>query len=96
MFALVSVTSDMVIQALEFYSGIGTSGNRRSRVHQSLLTKTGGLHRALNHSKSDAIIVRAFDWDQSARRVYDANYGPGIAQKVRISLSKYVSRLISI
>ncbi|KAI0757624.1 S-adenosyl-L-methionine-dependent methyltransferase [Daedaleopsis nitida] len=45
----------------------------------------GGLHRALTQSNVHGAIVRAFDWDQAASRVYSANYGPGIVQKVDIS-----------
>lgn len=48
---------------------------------------TGGLHRALQVSDIDAQVVRAFDWDQLACRVYDANYGDGIVKKVCGSLA---------
>lgn len=46
----------------------------------------GGLHRAFQESKVDGSVVRAFDWDQCACRVYEANYGAGIVQKVLGSL----------
>ncbi|KZT08932.1 S-adenosyl-L-methionine-dependent methyltransferase [Laetiporus sulphureus 93-53] len=45
----------------------------------------GGLHRALSKSDIDGIIVRAFDWDQCACRVYAANYGGKIVRQVDIS-----------
>ncbi|KAI0369954.1 S-adenosyl-L-methionine-dependent methyltransferase [Pilatotrama ljubarskyi] len=44
----------------------------------------GGLHRALAHSSVRGTVVRAFDWDQAACRVYAANYGPDVVQKVDI------------
>ncbi|KAI0327239.1 S-adenosyl-L-methionine-dependent methyltransferase [Cubamyces sp. BRFM 1775] len=44
----------------------------------------GGLHRALTESTVEGTVVRAFDWDQAACRVYAANYGPGMVQKVDI------------
>ena len=40
------------------------------------------MHCALERSNVDAQVVRAFDWDQLACRVYDANYGKGIVRKV--------------
>lgn len=44
----------------------------------------GGLHRALRAStRSDVQVIRAYDWDQSARKVYDLNYGSGLAIRVR-------------
>ncbi|KAH9836755.1 S-adenosyl-L-methionine-dependent methyltransferase [Rhodofomes roseus] len=45
----------------------------------------GGLHRALTESRVDGQVVRAFDWDQSSCRVYAANYGKDIMQRVDIS-----------
>ncbi|TFK91533.1 S-adenosyl-L-methionine-dependent methyltransferase [Polyporus arcularius HHB13444] len=45
----------------------------------------GGLHRALAQSNVHGSVVRAFDWDQSACRVYTANYGQRVVQKVDIS-----------
>ncbi|KAH9855794.1 S-adenosyl-L-methionine-dependent methyltransferase [Lenzites betulinus] len=58
----------MTVRALEFYSGIG------------------GLHRALAQSAvpGGGSVVRAFDWDQAACRVYAANYGPNVVQKLDI------------
>ncbi|KIM81686.1 hypothetical protein PILCRDRAFT_71546 [Piloderma croceum F 1598] len=44
----------------------------------------GGLHLALKRSLVPGTVVRAFDWDQAARQVYAANYGPKIAQKADI------------
>ncbi|KAI0696481.1 S-adenosyl-L-methionine-dependent methyltransferase [Cerioporus squamosus] len=44
----------------------------------------GGLHRALAQSNVQGSVVRAFDWDQSACRVYTANYGQRVVQKVDI------------
>ncbi|OBZ79206.1 tRNA (cytosine(38)-C(5))-methyltransferase [Grifola frondosa] len=46
----------------------------------------GGLHRALLQSDVDGTVIRGFDWDQSACRVYEANYGSNIVQKVDISM----------
>lgn len=43
----------------------------------------GGLHRALEGSHVDGQVVRAFDWDQTACRVYALNNGKDIVQKVR-------------
>ncbi|KAI0073734.1 S-adenosyl-L-methionine-dependent methyltransferase [Panus rudis PR-1116 ss-1] len=45
----------------------------------------GGLHLGLSRSSVNGLVVRAYDWDQSACQVYDANYGKGIAQKADIS-----------
>ncbi|KAI0935681.1 hypothetical protein AcV5_004032 [Taiwanofungus camphoratus] len=45
----------------------------------------GGLHKALLYSKVDGSVVQAFDWDQSACQVYEANYSADIVQKVDIS-----------
>ncbi|CDO74796.1 hypothetical protein BN946_scf185001.g44 [Trametes cinnabarina] len=44
----------------------------------------GGLHRALALSSVRGHVVRAFDWDQAACRVYAANYGRDIVHKVDI------------
>ncbi|KAJ3500737.1 hypothetical protein NLJ89_g9659 [Agrocybe chaxingu] len=44
----------------------------------------GGLHIALSRSDVDAQVIRAFDWDQTACQVYEANHGD-IVQKVDIS-----------
>ncbi|RPD59364.1 S-adenosyl-L-methionine-dependent methyltransferase [Lentinus tigrinus ALCF2SS1-7] len=44
----------------------------------------GGLHRALAQSNVQGSVVRAFDWDQSAYRVYTANYGQRVVHKVDI------------
>ncbi|PIL29903.1 DNA methyltransferase [Ganoderma sinense ZZ0214-1] len=35
----------------------------------------GGLHCALSRSNVEGTVVRAFDWDQAACRVYSANHG---------------------
>ncbi|KAI8983204.1 S-adenosyl-L-methionine-dependent methyltransferase [Trametes punicea] len=45
----------------------------------------GGLHRALAQSSVRGTVVRAFDWDQAACRVYAANYGCDVVHKVDIS-----------
>ncbi|KAF9488708.1 S-adenosyl-L-methionine-dependent methyltransferase [Pleurotus eryngii] len=45
----------------------------------------GGLHLALQRSAIDGNVVRAFDWDQTACKVYSANHGPNVVQKVDIS-----------
>jgi hypothetical protein len=45
----------------------------------------GGLHRALQRSGVAGDVVAAFDWDQTACRVYAANHGPGIVRKTDIS-----------
>ena len=71
----------MTIRALEFYSGIG-----QLRICYALETVwlifPGGLHRALQVSDVDCAVVRAFDWDQTSCRVYGANYGPNIVNRV--------------
>ncbi|KAF7437258.1 hypothetical protein PC9H_004095 [Pleurotus ostreatus] len=41
----------------------------------------GGLHLALQRSTIDGNVVRAFDWDQTACKVYSANHGPNVVQK---------------
>ncbi|KAF5361668.1 hypothetical protein D9758_007323 [Tetrapyrgos nigripes] len=43
----------------------------------------GGLHLALKRSIVPASVLQAFDWDQNACQVYDANHGRHIAKKVR-------------
>ena len=43
---------------------------------------TGGLHCALSRSNVEGTVVRAFDWDQAACRVYAANHGLGVVRKV--------------
>ena len=45
-------------------------------------SEEGGLHRALQISNVNATVVRAFDWDQTSCRVYEANHGPGTVKKV--------------
>ncbi|CAL1697281.1 unnamed protein product [Somion occarium] len=45
----------------------------------------GGLHKALDTSSVSGSVIRAYDWDQSACQVYDANYGKGIVKKADIS-----------
>ncbi|KAJ7451113.1 S-adenosyl-L-methionine-dependent methyltransferase [Mycena latifolia] len=45
----------------------------------------GGLHLALSRSNAPGSVAQAFDWDQNAREVYSANFGPGIATKMDIS-----------
>ncbi|KLO06314.1 S-adenosyl-L-methionine-dependent methyltransferase [Schizopora paradoxa] len=45
----------------------------------------GGLHRALQKSNVDATVIRAFDWDQTACRVYEENHGKGVVSKTDIS-----------
>ncbi|SJL05409.1 related to tRNA (cytosine(38)-C(5))-methyltransferase [Armillaria ostoyae] len=57
-----------MVQALEFYSGIG------------------GLHCALTTSHVPGSVIRAFDWDQNACRIYSKNYGKGIVYRVDISI----------
>ena len=42
----------------------------------------GGLHLALAQSNVRGTVVRAFDWDQVACRVYAANHGADIVRKV--------------
>jgi tRNA (cytosine38-C5)-methyltransferase len=42
------------------------------------------LHTALKRTGKGRV-VRAFDWDQVACRVYEANHGKGIVQRVDIS-----------
>ncbi|KAI1784689.1 S-adenosyl-L-methionine-dependent methyltransferase [Ganoderma leucocontextum] len=45
----------------------------------------GGLHCALSRSNVQGTVVRAFDWDQAACRVYSANQGLGVVRKVDIA-----------
>ncbi|ESK88473.1 dna methyltransferase [Moniliophthora roreri MCA 2997] len=45
----------------------------------------GGLHLALKTSKVEATVCRAFDWDQNACKVYEANHGSGLVEKIDIS-----------
>ncbi|KAJ7585783.1 S-adenosyl-L-methionine-dependent methyltransferase [Mycena floridula] len=45
----------------------------------------GGLHLALKRSKANGSVLRAFDWDQTACQVYEANYGSTTVQKTDIS-----------
>ncbi|KAI0791822.1 S-adenosyl-L-methionine-dependent methyltransferase [Abortiporus biennis] len=46
----------------------------------------GGLHLALSSCAVAGSVVRAYDWDQSTCKVYEARYGPGIVKKADISL----------
>lgn len=71
----------MVTVAWEFYSGIGEVLVRKS---WTILNNrcVGGLHLALQRSTVDGKVVHAFDWDQTACKVYSANHGPNIVQKV--------------
>ncbi|KAK0198144.1 S-adenosyl-L-methionine-dependent methyltransferase [Armillaria mellea] len=57
-----------MVQALEFYSGIG------------------GFHCALTASHVPGSVIRAYDWDQNACRIYSKNYGDGIVYRVDISM----------
>ncbi|KAJ3975297.1 S-adenosyl-L-methionine-dependent methyltransferase [Lentinula raphanica] len=41
----------------------------------------GGLHLALKRSQVPGVVVQAFDWDQNAAKVYNANHGPSLAIK---------------
>jgi tRNA (cytosine38-C5)-methyltransferase len=43
--------------------------------------RLGGLHLALNRSRVDGIVIKAFDWDQTACRVYAANHGAERVEK---------------
>ncbi|KAM5542214.1 hypothetical protein V8D89_004087 [Ganoderma adspersum] len=45
----------------------------------------GGLHCALSRSNVEGTVVRAFDWDQAACRVYSANHGLDVVRKVDIA-----------
>ncbi|KZT68455.1 S-adenosyl-L-methionine-dependent methyltransferase [Daedalea quercina L-15889] len=45
----------------------------------------GGLHRALKGSSADGQVIRAFDWDQNACKVYSLNYGEDVVHKVDIT-----------
>lgn len=58
-------------------------------TNRRLSADTGGLHRALAQSviSGGGHVVRAFDWDQAACRVYAANHGPDVVQKVARSIS---------
>lgn len=59
------------VRVLEFYSGIGAT-------HICLTAKTliilGGLRLALSRSNIKSEVVQAFDWDQTACQVYNANH----------------------
>ena len=72
----------MSIRAIEFYSGIGAY---LDQLLLGILSQSfkGGLHRALSLSNVDATVIRAFDWDQTACQVYQANYG-NIIRKVKL------------
>ncbi|KAF8665148.1 hypothetical protein AX16_000614 [Volvariella volvacea WC 439] len=45
----------------------------------------GGLHLAFSRSNVGGAVVQAFDWDQNACHVYNANYHPNIAKKLDIA-----------
>ncbi|KAI0693653.1 S-adenosyl-L-methionine-dependent methyltransferase [Cytidiella melzeri] len=45
----------------------------------------GGLHLALSYAGVNGSVIRAFDWDQAAIQVYNANHGTGIAHRRDIS-----------
>ncbi|KAH7911830.1 S-adenosyl-L-methionine-dependent methyltransferase [Hygrophoropsis aurantiaca] len=59
------------------------------------LLPIGGLHLAFTRSCAKASIVKAFDWDQTACQVYEANYGPQLVSKADISTltASYLSPL---
>ncbi|KDQ54985.1 hypothetical protein JAAARDRAFT_134696 [Jaapia argillacea MUCL 33604] len=48
----------------------------------------GGLHLALKRCSTPARVVRAFDWDQAACQVYEANHGGKLVNKTDISTLK--------
>ena len=74
-------------RAIEFYSGIGMlSPIAYPGRSIEILDPTGGLHLALATSMVKGRVVRAFDWDQTACKVYEANYGPHVVQKVCATL----------
>ncbi|KAL0566340.1 hypothetical protein V5O48_015673, partial [Marasmius crinis-equi] len=56
-------------------------------IAESNLSGIGGLHLALSRSVLDvsARVVRAYDWDQTACKVYETNHGSGIVEKADIS-----------
>jgi len=81
------------IRALEFYSGIG-KGSLVSTYLSLIGRHIGGLHLSLSRSTVDADVVQAFDWDQTACRVYTENHG-NIVQKVLFPASYVNLRYMS-
>lgn len=79
------------LRAIEFYSGIGTL-SYVAHLGRSIeiIDPTGGLHLALATSLVKGRVVRAFDWDQTACKVYEANYGPHVVQKVCATGSSFI------
>ena len=72
-----------MLRALEFYSGIGECPSLpQTPLRADRRSSLGGLHLALAQSNVDGSVVRAFDWDQAACRVYAANHGPDVVRKV--------------
>jgi len=65
--------------ALEFYSGIGMYGSTTCEGFPPIPRLQVGYTL---RSNVDASIVQAFDWDQTACQVYEANHGPNIINKV--------------
>ncbi|TFK22040.1 S-adenosyl-L-methionine-dependent methyltransferase [Coprinopsis marcescibilis] len=45
----------------------------------------GGMHFALSRVNLDITLARAFDWDQTACKVYSANHGPGVVERLDIA-----------
>ena len=60
---------------------------RGARIGRPLTLLAGGLHYALSRSNVEGTVVRAFDWDQAACRVYAANHGLGVVRKVAVASS---------
>lgn len=73
----------MYHRVLEFYSGIGRQLPNTGEA--ILIVPSGGLHLAFKRSHVPGSVVCAFDWDQTASRVYSANYGPNIVKQRDIS-----------
>ncbi|KAK0506399.1 S-adenosyl-L-methionine-dependent methyltransferase [Armillaria luteobubalina] len=73
-----------MVQALEFYSGIGAFLS--SSLCIILPTNAqAAFTSALTASHVPGRVIRAYDWDQNACRIYSQNYGKGIVYRADIS-----------
>ena len=68
----------MTVRVAEFYSGIGTV----LICSELKTTQFQTLHLAFKRSRVSGNVIRAFDWDPAACKVYEANNGSGVVETV--------------
>jgi len=72
-----------IVRVLEFYSGIGATHIQFVEFNRKFEPIIGGLRLALSRSSVKSEVVQAFDWDQTACQVYNANHDD-VVRKVNL------------